>query len=69
MYSTARELRVNLDRLLADRAYRDALGLHGHEAYRQTWTAEVHLDRYMALIDELSNKREKRSLAMRQGAP
>ena len=69
VYSTARELRVNLDRLLADRAYRDALGLHGHEAYRQTWTAEVHLDRYMALIDELSNKREKRSLAMRQGAP
>ena len=42
------------------RAYRDALGLRGHEAYRQTWTAEVHLDRYIALIDELSNKREKR---------
>jgi glycosyltransferase involved in cell wall biosynthesis len=59
VYSTEVELRHALDRVLADRAYRDALGQRGYDAYRQTWTADAHLGRYVALVDELSSGRRR----------
>jgi glycosyltransferase involved in cell wall biosynthesis len=56
-YGSEAELRLTLDRLLKDAQYRDALGAHGNEAYRRTWTAAAHLERYFELIDEISTRR------------
>jgi glycosyltransferase involved in cell wall biosynthesis len=47
------ELREALERLQNDRPFRDALGLAGYRAYREQWTEELHLERYLALIDDL----------------
>src|SRR3954468_2413007 len=57
VYSTDVELRLALDRFLADRPYRDALGQRGHAVYQRTWTADAHLGRYVALVDEIVSGR------------
>lgn len=56
-YATDGELLAAMDRLLADRAYRDELGRGGYQAYRRYWTAEAHLERYFALIGNLVRAR------------
>jgi glycosyltransferase involved in cell wall biosynthesis len=53
-YATGEELLAAMERLLADRAYRDELGRRGYQAYRRYWTADAHLERYFALIDDLA---------------
>lgn len=55
-YSTEEELLEVMERLLADRAYRDELGQRGYQAYQQQWTPGVHLERYFALIRELATR-------------
>jgi glycosyltransferase involved in cell wall biosynthesis len=62
-YASEAELGVALDRLLGDPAYRTELGRRGHEAYRQTWTADAHLDPYFELIDEIASSRRPVSRA------
>lgn len=52
-FSTEADLEDALVRLLDDRALRDRLGENGHRTYRDEWTADVYLDRYFRLIDEL----------------
>ena len=51
-YETEEELLSAMDQLLADPSYRRKLGLRGYQAYRRKWTAEAHLERYLALIRE-----------------
>ncbi len=48
-----------MDRLLTDPLRRRELGLHGYHAYRQNWTAEAHLERYFALIEEIAATRNR----------
>ena len=59
-YATREELLAAMDRLLADSAYRDELGRRGYQAYRRYWTADAHLERYFALIDDLSRAKRPR---------
>jgi glycosyltransferase involved in cell wall biosynthesis len=49
-YGTEEELTAAIDNLMADRRYRDDLGLLGYQAYERNWTVQAHLDRYFALI-------------------
>jgi glycosyltransferase involved in cell wall biosynthesis len=56
-YNTDDELRERMDELLANPTYRRELGLRGYQAYQQNWTAEVHLKRYLRLIDEIAAAR------------
>ena len=51
-----------MERLLTDSSYRDELGLRGYEAYGRNWTAAVHLDRYLALIEEIAGKKEQAAM-------
>ena len=51
---TDEQLLAAMDRLLADRAYRDDLGHHGYQAYMERWTPGAHIDRYLALIRGLA---------------
>ena len=60
VYSTEQELLAAMDRLLTDPSCRDELGLRGYHAYRQNWTAEAHVERYFALIDEIAATRNGR---------
>jgi glycosyltransferase involved in cell wall biosynthesis len=57
VYAKRGELVAAMDQLLADAAHRDELGRCGYHAYRRIWTAEAHLKRYLALIDEIAAAR------------
>jgi glycosyltransferase involved in cell wall biosynthesis len=57
VYSTEEELVTAMDQLLQDTCERNRLGLLGYRAYQDRWTANTHLDRYLALIDEIAVKR------------
>jgi glycosyltransferase involved in cell wall biosynthesis len=57
VYSCEQQLLAAVDRLLSDPTYRDDLGVRGNEAYRQNWTPNAHLAQYLALIEEIGNKR------------
>jgi len=61
VYTTDAELIATMDRLLADPSLRQTLGLRGYEAYLKTWTPDVHLKSYLALIGEIA--------AARKGSP
>jgi glycosyltransferase involved in cell wall biosynthesis len=56
-YSTEEELLRAMDQLLSNTSYRRELGLRGYHAYQQKWTADAHLERYFALIDEIAASR------------
>jgi glycosyltransferase involved in cell wall biosynthesis len=60
VYSTEEELVRAMDQLLSNPSYRQELGSGGYDAYRQKWTAEAHLERYFALIDEIATSRSSR---------
>jgi glycosyltransferase involved in cell wall biosynthesis len=57
VYAGEQELLAVIDRLLTDSSYRDELGQRGFDAYRRNWTADAHLDRYLALIEEIAAKK------------
>jgi glycosyltransferase involved in cell wall biosynthesis len=56
-YNTDAELTAALDRLLGDPSHRDHLGQRGYQTYQQEWSAEPHLRRYFALIEEIAATR------------
>jgi glycosyltransferase involved in cell wall biosynthesis len=57
VYDTDEELAAAMERLLADRAYRDELGRQGRAAYGAVWTAGAHVESYLALIRDLAGRR------------
>jgi glycosyltransferase involved in cell wall biosynthesis len=57
VYDTDEELVAAMDRLRQDRSRRDELGECGYRACQQQWTAEAHLRRYLALIEEIAAAR------------
>jgi len=42
-----------MEQLRTDRRLRDKLGESGYQAYRARWTEEVHMERYLGLIEEI----------------
>jgi glycosyltransferase involved in cell wall biosynthesis len=56
-YDNDQELLAAMGQLLADSSYRDRLGASGYEALQQKWSAEAHLQSYLALIDEIATSR------------
>jgi glycosyltransferase involved in cell wall biosynthesis len=56
-YRTQAELLEAMERLQADPALRRELGERGRRAFRELWSEEAHLQRYLATIDELSSTR------------
>jgi len=51
-YDTPHDLIAAMDLLLDDQSRRDEFGKRGHDTYRQRWTTEAHLQRYLGLIQE-----------------
>ena len=56
VYNTEAELVAAMDRLCADPTYRDELGRRGHMAYKEKWTADSYLERYLSLIREIETR-------------
>lgn len=54
VYETDEELVAAMNQLLADPSCRRRLGRRGYQTYQREWTAEVHLERYFALIHEIA---------------
>jgi glycosyltransferase involved in cell wall biosynthesis len=59
LYDNNEELIAAMDQLLANPSYRDELGELGYRSYQREWTAEVHLKRYLALIEQIAAGREQ----------
>lgn len=57
VYETDEDLTAAMDSLLENRSYRDELGLLGHQAYTERWTAEAHVKQYLELISNISDSR------------
>jgi glycosyltransferase involved in cell wall biosynthesis len=57
VYDTQEELVAAMDQLLANPSHRHELGLRGYQACQENWTAEAHLERYLALIGEIAQRR------------
>ncbi len=53
VYETEEELLSSIEGVLRDRSWRDELGARGEQACLQEWSAGAHLDRYLALIEQL----------------
>lgn len=58
VYGSESELFEILDRLVENPEYRRELGLRGYHAFRERWTADAHIERYLALIDGIVQQRE-----------
>ena len=57
VYDTDKELVAAMNQLVADPAYRHELGIRGYQTCQRQWTAEAHLKRYLALINEIAKGR------------
>jgi glycosyltransferase involved in cell wall biosynthesis len=63
------ELLEAMERLRADRVFRDRLGEAGYQAYRARWTEEVYLQRYLGLIEKLRERKGLTIVAHEQSSP
>ena len=57
LYRNDQELRDAIESLRVNPDLRAELGKRGHEAYRKQWTEEQHLDRYLALILRIGERK------------
>ena len=58
LYRNSQELGAAIESLRANPALKMELGARGYEAYQQQWTEEQHLDRYLALISRIGEKKQ-----------
>jgi glycosyltransferase involved in cell wall biosynthesis len=57
-YGGDADLASALERLLADRAWRDELGRRAARAQRTLWSSDAHVERYLGLIDDVAARRD-----------
>lgn len=60
VYRDTRGLVDAMERLRTDAALRQQLGKAGYQAYRERWTEEAHLERYLGLIAEIRARKTSR---------
>ncbi len=69
LFDDERSLETALERLASDGALRDRLGRAAARAAREIWSAERHVARYLALIDEVRAERAAAAPPGRPGHP
>jgi glycosyltransferase involved in cell wall biosynthesis len=67
VYRTEDELVAAMKKIAADPNLRDELGQNGHRAFLEHWNEEPHLERYLGLITDLTEKRALGAQSMRNG--
>ena len=65
VYTTDDELMRALDALVEDPQLRSRLGARGHAAFREKWTADVHIRQYLDLIERQQAGRSAKSTETR----
>jgi glycosyltransferase involved in cell wall biosynthesis len=66
IYRTEDELLESMRKIASDAALRNELGENGHRAYMKYWNEEPHLDQYLALIQSIKERREKKMELVRR---
>jgi glycosyltransferase involved in cell wall biosynthesis len=66
IYNRDEELIAAMDSLLTNASRRQTLGLSGYQAYLRNWTADAHLERYFALIQEITAARKNSQTGTRE---
>jgi len=56
-YRTSDELLEAMQRLRTDRELRGTMGDYGYKAYMERWNEDVHLDRYLQLLDRAADRK------------
>lgn len=56
-FETRDECRQAMDRLRTEPGLRAALGARGHRTFLEKWTTEVHLERYLSLVNGFLDER------------
>jgi glycosyltransferase involved in cell wall biosynthesis len=63
VFETEKELVSAMDQLLDDPNLRQKVGQHGYEAFQRKWCADVHIPRYLELVEQISAARNQKSAA------
>ena len=63
VFNTEKELLNAMDQLLGDQNLRQEVGRRGYEALQQKWSAEVHIKRYLELVEQIATARREKSVA------
>jgi glycosyltransferase involved in cell wall biosynthesis len=63
VFETEKELVSAMDQLLDDPNLRQKVGQHGYEAFQHKWCADVHIPRYLELVEQISAARSQKSAA------
>jgi glycosyltransferase involved in cell wall biosynthesis len=63
VFNTEKELLNAMDQLLGDQNLRQEVGRRGYEALQQKWSAEVHIKRYLELVEHIATARKEKSVA------
>jgi hypothetical protein len=66
VYGTETELLGVMERLLLNRKLREETGQRGYEALEKKWRAEVHIEQYLKLIDEIAAVRKQQGVAPKE---
>lgn len=66
VFRTEAELLEAMERLRLDRSLRTRLGEAGFQAYRARWTEEIHMERYLSLIDDIAARKRASAGSMDQ---
>ena len=59
VYDTEEELVGAMDQLVDDRSLGRQLGSRGFQAFQKNWTTEVHISRYLSVIQQIANGKHK----------
>ena len=65
VFTTDEDLCRAMDRLIEHPALRHKLGRQGNVAYREKWTADVHIPRYIGHVERVLEGRKRKTLVTR----
>ena len=57
VFSTEAELIAAMDKLLDEPVLREEMGVRGHRALQEKWSADAHIPRYLGLIQDIASHR------------
>jgi glycosyltransferase involved in cell wall biosynthesis len=60
VFNTEKELLDTMEQLVGDLNLREKIGRRGYEALQQKWSADLHIQRYLELVGQITARRQER---------